>query len=157
MDKNEAVITFLMQCPTIQQNPLFFNFADEKDGNNHFITHTDTLKKPYIDGSLLKTYTFTIACYKSMSHLALAGTSDFGDENIENLALVQEILDWLNTQSYDRHYPDFGEGYVIESMETLSNDPKLDGVDNSVNPPLARYSIGVQIEYLDNTKKLWNS
>jgi len=157
MDKNEAVISFLMECPTIQENPLFFNFADIEDGNNHFVTQTDTVKKHYVDGSALKAYTFTIACYKSVSHIALVGTSTFGDENIENMALVQEIMDWIEKQADERHYPDFGENYIIESLRNLTDDPKLDGVDISVNPPLARYSIGVQIEYLDNTKKLWNS
>lgn len=157
MDKNEAVVEFLLQCPTIQENPLFFNFADEQDGSNHFITESDATKKPYIDGGVLKQYTFTIACYKSISHNPVVGTSSFGDENMENMAVVQEILDWINTQAENKVYPDFGEDYFIESMSTLTSDPDLDGIDTSVNPPLARYSVGVKIEYLDNTKAIWNS
>ena len=157
MDKNEAVISFLMNCPAIQENPLFFDFADEEDGNNHIITQSDKPVKTYVDGSILKSYTFTIACYKSVTHNAIVGSTDFGDENIENMAMVQEILDWINTQAEEYNFPDFGIECVIESMETLTVDPNVDGVDTSVNPPLARYSIGVKIEYLDNTKKLWNS
>jgi hypothetical protein len=41
-------------------------------------------------------------------------------------------------------------------MRTLTSDPDLDGIDKSVNPPIARYSIGVQIDYIDNTKKIWS-
>lgn len=157
MDKNEAVIEFLLTCPTIQENPLFFNFADIEAGSNHVATQTDTIKKRYIDGSVLKTYTFTIACYKAVSHNAIVGTSSFGDENMENMAIVQDILDWINEQADNRVYPNFGTDYIVEDMATLSVDPDLDGIDTSVNPPLARYSIGVKIEYLDNTKILWNN
>lgn len=157
MDKNEAVISFLMNCPAIQENPLFFDFADEEDGNNHIITQSDKLIRTYVDGSTLKSYTFTIACYKSVSHNAIVDGDTISDENIENMAMVQEILDWINSQAENYIFPDFGTQCVIESMETLTVDPNVDGVDTSVNPPLARYSIGVKIEYLDNTKKLWNS
>ena len=154
MDKNKVVIEFLMGCPTIQKNPLFFNFADIAADSNHLVTRTDTIKKHYVDGTTLKTYTFTIACYKSVSHNAIVGE---GDENVANMAIVQEILDWINSKADERIYPDFGADYIVESMETLTSDPDLDGVDTSVNPPLARYSIGVKIEYIDNTKKLWNN
>lgn len=157
MDKNEAIVAFLRDCPAIQENPLFFNFADEEDGSNHIITQSDQTKHHYVDGSLLRTYTFTIACYKSVSHFAVTDGTASSDENIENMALVQEILDWINEQSDLHNYPDFGEGYVVEEMETLTDDPKVDGIDTSVNPPLARYSFKIRIEYLDNTKKLWNS
>lgn len=157
MDKNEAIIEFLVKCPTIQENPLFFNFAEEESGSNHVITNSDTTNRHYVDGSVLKTYTFTIACYKAVSHNAIVGTSSFGDENMENMAVVQDILDWINVQADEDNYPDFGADYIIESMRTLTSDPDLDGVDVSVNPPLARYSIGVRIEYIDNTKMLWNN
>lgn len=156
MDKNRAIIAYLQKCPRIQENPLFFNFANELDGNNHLITNSDTTKTQYIDGSALKTYTFTIACYKGVSYNPLGDEdSTMLDENIENMALVQDILNWIDCQSNNHNYPDFGEGYQIDNMRVLSNDPKV-GVDTSTNPPLARYSIGIEIEYLDNTKKLWN-
>ena len=156
MDKNEAVIEYLMRCPVIQSNPLFFNFADVENGNNHFITESDKTKKSYVDGSALKHYTFTIACYKSVAHNAIIGSSNFNDENIENMAIVQSILDWLDEQADKHEYPDFGENCLIDSMKTLSADPDLDGIDTSVNPPIARYSVGVRIQYIDNTKRIWN-
>ena len=158
-DKNIAMVKFLLQCPTIQQNPLFFNFADEEDGNNHFISERDTKKTVYIDGSTLKQYTFTIASYSSVSHNAVVDDIENDiilDENIENMAKVQEILDWINTQADNLYFPDFGPDCEIESMETLTTDPDIDGIDTSVNPPIARYSVGVKLIYLDNTKKVWN-
>ena len=156
MNKNEAVIEYLMQCPTIQENPLFFNFADVESGNNHFITESDKTKRSYIDGSVLKQYTFTIACYYAVSHNAIVGTGNFNDENIENMAIVQRILDWIEEQENIHNYPDFGKEFEVDSISTLTTDPDLDGIDVSVNPPIARYSVGVKINYIDKTKMLWN-
>lgn len=156
MDKNNAVIEFLKTCPAIQSNPLFFNFAENEEGTNHFITETDKKKKTYIDGSVLKQYTFTIASYVPVAYSAIVGDSNFNDQNMENMAIVQEILDWIEKQADDANYPDFGSEYDIEDMRTLTLDPDLDGIDKSVNPPIARYSIGVQIDYIDNTKKIWS-
>ena len=154
--KNEAVIEFLKKCSVIQDNPLFFNFAENEEGTNHFITETDKKKKTYIDGSVLKQYTFTIASYVPVAYSAVVGDSNFNDQNMENMAIVQEILDWIEKQADDANYPDFGSECTIEDMRTLTGDPDLDGIDKSVNPPIARYSIGVQIDYIDNTKKIWS-
>ena len=156
MDKNNAVIEFLKTCSIIQDNPLFFNFAENEDGNNHFITETDKIKKTYVDGSVLKQYTFTIASYFSVAYNAVVGDTNFNDQNMENMAIVQEILDWIEEQADNNNYPDFGSDCEIDDMTTLTTDPDLDGIDTSVNPPVARYSVGVQIQYVDNTKKIWN-
>lgn len=155
MDKNEAMIKFLLDCPTIQENPLFFNFADVESGNNHFITEKDTLRRKYIDGSALKHYTFSIASYSSVSHNAIVNGETIADENMENMAKVQEILDWINEQEDNHNYPDFGEDCVIDEMSTLTSDPDIDGIDTSVNPPIARYSVGVQVSYLDKSKVIF--
>lgn len=156
MDNNNAIIEFLKTCPTIQKYPLFFNFAENEDETNHFITESDSVKKRYIDGSVLKQYTFTIASYFSVAYNAVVGTTDFGDQNMENMAIVQEILDWIDEQADEKNYPDFGSNCIIEDMQTLTTDPDLDGIDTSVNPPIARYSVGVQIQYIDTTKRNWN-
>lgn len=158
MDKNLAMIKFLLDCPTIQENPLFFNFANEEDGNNHFITEKDASKRTYIDGSVLKQYTFTIASYSSVAHDAVIKEGDdiLLNQNIENMAKVQEILDWINEQAENQNYPDFGADCRIDDMSTLTTDPDIDGIDTSVNPPIARYSVGVKLIYLDTSKKVWN-
>ena len=160
MDKNKAMIKFLLTCPTIQENPLFFNFANEEDGSNHFITETDSKKRTYIDGSVLKQYTFTIASYSATSHNAIIDDAVSGtilaDENIENMAKAQEILDWIEEQADNQNFPDFGENCSVEDMIPLTSDPDIDGIDTSVNPPIARYSVGVRVTYLDNSKRNWN-
>jgi hypothetical protein len=78
------------------------------------------------------------------------------DENIENMAKIQAILDWIDEQSDNYNFPDFGPECEVESMRTLTTDPDIDGIDTSVNPPIARYSVGVRVTYLDNSKRKWN-
>lgn len=62
MDKNQAVIDFLLKCPQIKENPLFFNFAEAKDNNKQIVTiaNDKSVNKGFVDGSVLRRYTFTI-------------------------------------------------------------------------------------------------
>lgn len=154
MNKNEAVLRFLMSCPFIQESPLFFNFAEEEDGNNHFVVERDEKLKDYIDGSALKEYTFTIFSYRTASHNRLIDDI-LTNENVDELAEIQTILDWIKAVSDDRDYvdyPNFGPEYYIESIIPTTDSPDLNGVDNSVDPPLARYGISVKVQYMDYTK-----
>lgn len=159
MDKNQIMIQFLMNCPVIQENPLFFNFADEEDDTNLFISVSDdeNTTKKYVDGSELKQYTFQIISHKSLAHNPLIDGNLVIDENIEDLANVRAIMDWINEQGENKVFPNFGNGYTIESMHTISTDPSLNGVDTSVNPPLAQYAIAVRLMYLDTTKRIWST
>ena len=77
INKNQIMIQFIMGCPAIQENPLFFNFAKAEDDTNHYITlsESEATTKKYVDGSELKQYTFQIISYKSVAHIPLIGTS----------------------------------------------------------------------------------
>jgi len=157
IDKNQRVIEYLMQCPAIKDNPLFFNFINAKDNNKQFVTtgNDKSLNKPYIDGSVLKAYTFTIIDYKSVAYNAIVKQSGYPDENIEDLLDTQSIIDWIEEKDFYNEYPDFGEDCVIDKIEALTDNPKLNGVDTSIKPSLAKYSISVRITYLDRSKVLW--
>ena len=167
-DKNQAVIDFLLTCPTISSNPLYFNFLNAKDNNKQIITQTNDriLDKTFIDGSVLKRYTFTIIDFRSVTFEAIPrntiipGTTEYTEyqsENVEEMEDVQGILNWVNEQADARNYPNFGEDCVVDDMRTTSENPSLNGVDTSVTPALAKYSISIQIDYLDKTKVIWNS
>lgn len=158
MDKNQAVIDFLMNCPQIKNNPLFFNFAEAKDNNKQFVTlaNDKSLNKNYIDGSVLRRYTFTIIDYRSVIYQAVVQIPGYPNENIEEALDVQGIIDWIAEQDDNQIYPDFGEHCMIESLKATTDNPNLNGIDTSVSPALAIYSISIQIDYLDNSKVLWN-
>lgn len=156
VDKNEAMINFIKTCPAIKDSPLYFNFAEEKDGANHITTETDrAVKKPFIDGSVMRHYTFSIISYKSVSHNPLVDQEGFTDENVENMAQVQTIIDWINEQEYNHNYPDFGSTAVVDKMSCMTEDPNIRSVDLNKNPPLAKYSIMIRIEYLDTSKVIF--
>lgn len=157
VDKNEAIISFLLGCPVIADNPLFFNFINAKDNNNQIITSgNDTaLQVKYIDGSILKEYIFTIILFKSVSQNAVVKMDGYPDENVSDLADVQSLIDWINEQASVYNFPDFGEDCTVDSMETLTSTPVLEDVDTSVQPALGRYSIAIRIKYVDNSKVIW--
>ena len=62
IDKNQAVIDFLLTCPSIANSYLYFNFTQAEDNNKQIMTlaNEKVLNKSFIDGSVLKQYTFTI-------------------------------------------------------------------------------------------------
>lgn len=156
-DKNQAVIDFLMGCPQIVNNKLFFNFINGKDNDKQFVTvaNDKSVNRPYIDGSVLKRYTFTIIDYRSVAYQALVTTAGYTNENVAEMLDVQAIMDWIEEQADNRNYPDFGDKCIIDEMRTLSDTPRLNGVDTNVNPALAKYSMSIQIDYLDISKRIY--
>ena len=157
VDKNQAVIDFLITCPTIRDNPLFFNFSKEEDDNKSVITEGNdrALTRPYIDGSVKRRYTFTIIDYKSVTHNAIIKQTGYSNENIEDIKDLQAIIDWVNEQADARNFPNFGTDCEMDAMYTTSDNPNFDGVDNTVAPQLVRYSVTIIIEYIDNSKRIY--
>lgn len=156
MDKDKKMIEFLQTCPTIQANPLFFNFGEIEDGSNQVIPNSDDkmLQKPFVDGSVAKRYTFNVDSFKSVAYNPIIDSSL--DENLGYFEEVQAIADWINEQGDANVFPDFGADCIIEKMETQTVKPALLGVDTKKNPPVAIYRIAIQIDYIDTTKMLWN-
>lgn len=164
VDKNQAVIDYLMTCSYIQNNPLFFNFIEAKDNNKQIVTiaNDKIIDRPYIDGSVLKRYSFSLMDYKSVSYQSLVnivGTDvpSISNENVDEYLDVQKIMDWIEDQEEAKNYPDFGDDCLIERIYTATDNPMLNGVDTSLKPALAKYSITIQIEYLDTRKQIWNN
>ena len=157
MDKNQAVINYLSSCPAIAKNPLFFNFAQAEDNNKQLIAvATDKrVEQPYIDGSVLKRYTFTIIDYRSVIYQAVVKEAGYPNENVEELLDVQSIIDWIDEQNSEYNFPDFGEDCIIDEIKALTDTPRLNSVDTSASPALAKYSVAIQILYLDTSKRIW--
>ena len=157
MDKTKAVIEYLMQCPVIYNNPLFFNFAEAKDSNKQLLpVATDkSLNKPYIDGSVDKRYTFTIIDYRSIIYQEIVKIEGFPNENVQEMLDVQSIIDWVSTQNDLRNFPNFGEDCEIEEIKAVTETPNLNGVTSDATPAVAKYSVSIQIFYLDKSKVLW--
>ena len=157
VDKNQVIIDYLMDCPQIQDSKLFFNYINAKNNSVQLITSGNDriVHATYIDGSVLKRYTFNLIIFKSVTYNAIVKQVGYPDENIDDMLDVQGIIDWIDTQNDERNYPDFGEDCVIESISALTDNPELDGVNDDISPALAQYSISIRVEYLDNSKVIW--
>lgn len=160
INKVDAVIEYLRNCPAIANSPLFFNFAQKEDANQLFATFADStdIEKKYIDGSKECAYTFTILIYKSIAYNPLV--EGYTDENIEEYLDVESIYEWIEYQNDNYIFPDFGADCVIDSIEMLTNRPIVNASKSSeddMQPALAQYSLGIRIRYLDTSKVLWNS
>lgn len=161
-NRTPAIIEFLQTCPAIIDNPLFFNFGNMEDNAHQIITKSDdiSLQRPYIDGSILKRYTVSIDSFKSVAYNPIIaeeseqGVTFYIDENSTEFAEVLELLDWINEQNELHNYPDFGTDCIIDEMKVLTNKPEVMGVNTSLNPPMVIYRITLQIDYLDNSKKI---
>ena len=156
VDKNQAVIDFLLTCPAIRDSYLYFNFTQAEDNNKQIITlaNEKALHKQFIDGSVEKQYTFTIIDFKAVTPKPVV--EGRVDENVDDMVQVQDIIDWVTEQSDNRNYPDFGEDNEVEDIRALTDNPNLNGIDSTMSPALAKYSISIQIDYLDTSKVIWN-
>jgi len=157
VDKNQAVIDFLINCPQIASNKLFFNFINGKDNDKQIITISNDVRinKPYIDGTVLKRFSFAIVDFRSVSYQAVPKDPAYKSENVEEMLDVQGILDWVNEQADNDNYPNFGSDCMIDRMYTSTDTPNLNGVDTSITPAIAKYSISIFIDYLDTSKQLF--
>ena len=156
-NKHQAVIDYLVTCPTMQDSPLFFNFINAQDGTNQFLTvsNDEYTSTKYIDGSVQKIYTFTILTFKSVNDIEIVQIPGYKNENLSDMEDVQALIDWIQEQEEIHNYPDFGENCIVESIKTTTEEPNFDGIDEQVEPNLAVYSTSIQISYLDISKQLW--
>lgn len=161
VDKNKAIINYLLQCQSIYNSPLYFNLIDAKDGSIQIITTTEdkAMSKPFIDGSVEKRYTCNLVTFKSVSDLEIVrpvGTVEYPNENVEELQDVQKLIDWIQEQELARNYPNFGAHCEVQRIDTTTDEPRYDGVNSELNPPLAMYSISLVVEYIDTSKIIYN-
>lgn len=157
VDKNSAMIEYLLTCQDIASSTLYFNFANIKDSITQFITLAQdvAIDTPFIDGSVRKRYSLTVISFLSISDNPIVKVAGFSNENVTDMAEVQALIDWIAEQDSIRNYPNFGEHCECESIKTTTNNPMLDQIDATKTPPLAKYTFTIQVDYIDSSKKIW--
>lgn len=157
MDKTQAVIEYLLTCPGLQNSSLYFNFVNASDEDKQFATtgNDKVINQPYIDGSVQKRFTLTIIDYRSVAYQELPKLFIGTNENLEEYLDVQTIIDWITEQNLIKNFPNFGDNCIIDSIATTTDNPNLNGVDTNVKPALAKYSISIQVEYLDISQRIY--
>lgn len=161
IDKHQAILDFIRTYSGIATSPLFVNFINAKDNDVQFVTDSNdvSLNRTFIDGSVLKRYSFDLVITKSITDLAIISSTSAGveaNENMYDLAEIQRLMDWVNEQGEAHNYPNFGETCVIEEMHTTSENPSIDGINTESSPPLALYSMEIRIDYIDYSKVIWS-
>lgn len=154
---NQAIVDYMLQCPQISENALYFNFGEAEDNSKQIITQGNdkAINKPYVDGSVLKRYTFTLFDFRSIAALAVPKNYDYYSENIEEIFDVQAIIDWITEQERIKNFPYFGDNCIVQKVQAISDNPNLSGIDISTSPAIARYSVSIQVEYVDITNRKW--
>ena len=157
VDKNKAVLDFISTYEGITTSPIFINFINAKNDDIQFLTSSNdkSLNKEFIDGSVMKQYTFSLVITKSITDMPIA-KDVLTNENIDDIADIQGFMDWVNEQGENQNYPDFGEDCVFEEMHTVAENPSLDGINTDVSPALALYSMEIRINYTDYSKVIWS-
>ena len=168
IDLNKRILEYIYECPVVEENPMYFTVAEEQDNHNQLFVSREQPRDEisYVDGTVERTYRAEILMYKSVAYnpIVTEETSEgkripselYLNENLEDIEDGQTLIDWIKEQNDNRHFPNFGEWCIIESVETTSNRPVLNGVNPELEPPLAQYSVGLVIKYLDTSKQLWN-
>lgn len=157
VDKNKAILDFITTYTGITTSPIFVNFINAKNDDIQFLTSSNdkSLNRKFIDGSVMKQYTFSLVITKSITDMAIAKDL-LENENIDDMADIQAFMDWVNEQGENQNYPNFGEDCVIEEMHTAAENPSLDGINTDVSPALALYSMEIRINYIDYSKVIWS-
>lgn len=157
IDKTRATIEYLLTCPAIQDSSLYFNFVNASNDDKQYATtgNDKVIHEPYIDGSVEKRFTFTIIDYRSVAYQELPKLFIGTNENLEEYLDVQSIIDWITEQDLNRNFPNFGDKCIIDNIATTTDNPNLNGVDTNVKPALAKYSISIQINYLDISQRIY--
>lgn len=156
--KEQAIINYLLDCPVIKSSPLYFNFINAKDDNKQIVTTSNDkiTNSLFVDGSVEKQYTFTLIDFKSVAYNAVPKEVGLTSENVEEFLDVQGIIDWITEQEDLKNYPDFGMDCRVDQIRATSDSPNLNGIDTTTTPSLAKYSVSVEVLYIDFSKSIWN-
>lgn len=178
VDKNKAIINYLLQCQQIFDSPLYFNLIDAKDDNIQIITKSEdkATSQEYIDGSVAKRYSVSLVVFKSISDLEVIkdvpptpttdtntdtsgsggsfDTVEYPNENVDDLAQAQALIDWIDEQNDYRNFPDFGDKCYVDEIQTTTDTPQFNGINTELSPQLAMYTIEIVVNYIDKSKMI---
>jgi len=156
MDKYKTMIEWLRGCD-LMDTVLGFQTVDAQDGAIRVLTIGSDAegRRTYIDGSVLRRFDFTIEIYKSLSDVPVGSDLSLSNQNIDQILDVQGLIDWIDDQRSSGNVPNFGNGYTVESVTSLNDQPNMAWLDAvNYDPPLAKYTVTIRVEYIDFTRAI---
>lgn len=151
MDYVTPFIKWLLQSDYIKNNKLFLNAVNAEDNSIQLVTQqiARNQDKKYIDGSTLHRVVFTVFDYKSISFNQFVKAMFERNENLSDLLLVNQLIDFVDDMNKKGNFPDFGENFEVQSIYCEYNTPSAPSIDSSLSPALAKYSIPIICEVLE--------
>lgn len=126
----------------LDDNYLYFESADAYPNVRVIVPrYGDYVDKTDICGFKYKTYSFVFIGYEQID----TGTSDV---NVTNMEVMDTFNEWLETQSEEGNFPDFGpkcSEYEIIPLQNMANLAMIS------DDGLAKYMLGVKIKYKEES------
>ena len=122
----------------LEDNYLYFESTSAYPGVRTLVPNFgDYVRSTDILGNKYKSYTFVFIGYEQID----IGTSDV---NVNNMEIMDEFNNWLETQSRLENYPDFGikcSEYEIIPLQNMANVATIE------EDGLAKYMLAARIDY----------
>lgn len=142
MTYTEAIKQWLLSCPEIKGDRLYFNYLSVGAEKQCFQTVEHTTVTEDIVGNEIGKIEFAIIDFRPLTkHTVNVSCAD-----LERFVDVEKINQWMRAQRAARRFPIF-EGATVEKM-TVAPSPTYSGMDSSEHMALAKYMIQVTIEYI---------
>lgn len=109
----EAVYELIDTCPLV--GDMYFNFIDRENNNRNTslltVAYGQVVKK-YVDGDRVLRTQFEIRQEKPLA------VDSNTLQNVEQLTLVQQFMDWINEQGKNKNFPVWGNNITVQKMGT---------------------------------------
>lgn len=137
-DKHTAIWDWVRKYPYF--SGLHYNFGEAGNENATFIPmQGDRLVSEDILGNRRKQYDFAVMFFSDYDVNAES------EGNRIDFAEMQRFIDWVEAQNDAEHFPDMGDGCVVESVHSLQNIPQTAGAGGEV----AEYMVQCRVAYTE--------
>lgn len=139
MDKAQVIYEWLKEMP-YDGETFLLEWLESKHGACAVIpVASDPFISENVDGSKVMQYDFTLS-----AHFQLSDTTD--NVNIDNIAIMDSFVAWLEQQEETGNYPDFGEKCSNYEIVPAANMSHVAYVNENM---LAVYQFPARITYLE--------
>lgn len=142
IELNQAVKDWLMQCPDIRADKLYFNYLSIGADKQSFQVVENADVREDVCGNEIGKYTFALIDLRPLSCMPVGHT----EVDFDRMADAAKITEWIRAQARRRKYPQTPADVVIDKI-TAPPAPSFAGADTSEGMHLAKYMVQVVIDY----------
>jgi hypothetical protein len=122
---HEAMMAFFIQYAP--EAEWYYNLNKAETGTINVIPMSgEQWMEQWIDGSGIGYLDFTINIFKTLAGIPVTDDGAGGllpIQNAEDMMSVQAFMDWIDEQERLENYPNLGDKYTVQKLETLTNIP----------------------------------